>query len=377
MPKYRRKTKKEWNGFTSQKHLVHFLLKQGDGKLYKEHFQDRARRWIEGSETPLHRVSVRALKNIANTHPHHTAQDVMSEMKQHQKGEDIGGGITEALQSISRATWNFWGIPKILEWFGHKAYPSKRIPLEAQVFAMAIEETYLPVDKRALHLWGMTRLPEYDSDRISVWKQSNGQLFVSVHGTHSAQDLADDARILVGSQVRDPEVEAIITQLIQSGAVIDVGGHSLATQYLTNLPLEIQQKIDEVYLFNPASSAFQDREYLEDIANERDNYMYFINPSDVVSSGIYNVMSDENINEGNVYLGDYFWSPLAAHDVVAWAPDLDEKDKELWTPKENAAHHAHLQAMAKEKSREGEEEGEKSRDAGEVEEKPNRDMPVE
>jgi hypothetical protein len=368
MPKYRRRRQSRWNGFTSQKHLVHFLLKQGDGKLFKEHFQDRAKRWLDGTEKPLHRVTRRALKIIANTHPHHIAQDVMSDAKQHLKGEDVGGGVTEALQSLSRATWNFWGIPKILEWFGHKAYTTKPIPKQAQVFAVAVEETYLPVEERALHLYGMTRLPEYDSDRCSVWKQSNGELFVSVHGTSLvAKDLADDARILAGKEnVRDPEVEALITKLVNSGARIDVGGHSLATAFLTNLPMEIQEQIDEVYLFNPASSPFMDNKYLDEITNKRDNYVYFLNPSDVVSSGIYNKITKESI-EDHAYIGHYKWSLLGAHDVMQWAPDLKPDDKEAWTPDENESYRAHLMGMAKLQARaeqEAEAEGEAGQNGG-------------
>ena len=352
MPRYKRRESSAWKGFDSHLHQVHFLLKQSGNALYKEHFQERAKRWLDGTEPALHRVSRRALKNIAYTHPHHVAQDVMSDMRQHSKGEDVGGGVTEAIQSLGRAASNVLGVPKILEWFGHKAYDTKPIPRQTQIFAAAISETYKKVGNRALHLFGMTRLPEYDTDRISVWRQKNGEMYVSVHGTKlTGHDLAQDATILGGkTNITDSEVEAVITQLVNEGHRVDVGGHSLSTLYLTNLPMEIQLQIDEVYLFNMASSPLMDNEYLDEIANRRDNYTFFLNPSDLVSSGLYNQITDESIDD-HAYIGDYRWSPLAAHGLEQWYPDLNMENMELYTPQENAEWRVHLQGMARERAR--------------------------
>jgi len=328
--------------------MVQFLLKQRDDEeLYDKHFKQRAARWLDGTEQPLHRVSRHALKTIVHTSARDLASSVMSDMKQSAKGNDIGGGITETLQSLSRATWNFMGGPEVMRWFGHKEYEKKQVPKQMQAFAAAVDETYLKMEDRPLHVYGLERLPEYDSDRCSVWRQRNGELFVSVHGTRfTKSDLQMDAQILGGDEeIHSDEVENLIRTLLEKGFRVDCGGHSLGTALLTNLPEELQQKVDEFYLFNPASSPLMSNEYLDDIVS-RPNYTYFVNPSDLVSSGAYNRMDEETIRD-HVYLNDFRWSPLAAHDPLQWTEDLDEEDKELWTPDENEQFRAHLMGEAK------------------------------
>ena len=302
MPKYRSRQLR-WDGFANHTHAVQFLQKQQfDDPLYKTHFRDRAKGWLDGTSSPPVKLGKRALRLIAHTHPRHVAAAIMSEAKLHSKGTDVGGGIGEAIQTIGRAARNALGIPKILEWFGHKGYEKKRIPREAQIFAAAVSATYKDIDERPDKLYGLTRLPEYDSDRLSVWKEPNGDYFVSVHGTKmTAHDLGQDAAILAGQPVTNKEVTDVITKLVNEGHRVDVGGHSLATQYLTNLPMDIQERIDEVYLFNPASSPFMSNSYLDEIANERSNYHYFLNPSDMVSSGLYNRITNETIKNQSLY----------------------------------------------------------------------------
>ena len=89
----------------------------------------------------------------------------------------------------------------------------------------------------------------------------------------------------------------------------------------TNLPNDLLQQLDEIYLYNPASSPTQKNNYLKKVLS-LDNAVWFVNPSDPVSSGLYNKMSNAFIQE-NVYLGDYKFSPLAAHSIGQWSDQIE------------------------------------------------------
>ena len=171
----------------------------------------------------------------------------------------------------------------------------------------------------------MKRIPEYDSDRCSVWLEQNGDVFISVHGTDSVGDVVEDTKLMAGGTVESPDVEALVRKLLDEGRKVDMGGHSLGTQYITNLPEDLLARLDEVYLFNPASSPTQSSDYLKRVLAMENTY-WFVNPSDPVSSGLYNKMSNEFINNNQVYLGDYKFSALAAHSIGQWSKDLESQD---------------------------------------------------
>ena len=86
--------------------------------------------------------------------------------------------------------------------------------------------------------------------------------------------------------------------------------------------------MDDVFLFNIASSPMQDKATLQAIANLDANY--YINSGDLVSSGAYQNMNRETL-DNNLYLGDYAWSPLAAHSLTQWynQDDMDKERKRL------------------------------------------------
>ena len=133
--------------------MVHFLTKtRKHHALYQTHFVQQAKSWLDERETPPHRLTKHALKRIINAHPRTLAQEVMTEAKQFKKGQEIGGSIISAIQTLGRAAGNLLGIPKILEWFG-AGYEHKRIPRESQIYAQAIQETYEDIDKRHQAVW--------------------------------------------------------------------------------------------------------------------------------------------------------------------------------------------------------------------------------
>ena len=308
--------------------MMHFLTRQDpNDERYAIHFRGKAQEWLDGKSIPPARLDTRALRHIATSHPLHLAGELMTEMKHRRKGGDVGGGIAEALHTLGSAAANALGIPKIVEWLGG-GYEHRKIPREQQIFAEAVQATYKKIEDRPDKLFGLVRLPEYDLDRLSVWKEPNkNAVFVSVHGTKmNWHDLGADAQILAGGTVTSQEVSETVTKLAAAGFEIDIGGHSLGTQYIANLPLDVQEKIDDVYMWNPASSAFQNTQYLKEQANN-EKYTYFMNPSDVVSNGLWQQMSHDTI-DNQAYIGGYRWSPLAAHSMSQWSPDLTEENEE-------------------------------------------------
>ena len=305
------------NGFKDVDHLLHTLYRAGrHQRLYDEQFRARAGRWLDGSEKPLHDVSHRALHLIQHEHPRVLANDVLHEMRQHHRGKKTGGGLSEAFQSLWRASLNHLGWPKIKEWLGLGAPKKKKISQEGGIYAALINESYQKISDRQASRYGLTRIEKYDSDRISVWREQNGDYYVAVKGTASMKDVGTDMGILAGGTARSSELEELVSELLAEGHRVDIGGHSLATQFITNMPDDILKQLDEVYLYNPASSPFESNAYLDKILG-MENCYWFVNPSDLVSSGLYNMMSDEFI-EKHVYLGGYRWSPLAAHAITQW-----------------------------------------------------------
>ena len=322
MPTYRRPNREK--GFRSALHIVDFLQHRGGSPLYNEHFRNRAGDWLQKSPYKLQKKSLRLVRDKG---PRHLADIVMSEMRHASKGKLVGGGVAETIQSLGRMAWNLVGGPKLTEWMGHKKYPRRKIPREAQIFAAAVGETYTKKGERKASMYGMKRLPRYDTDRCSVWLQQNGDYFVSVHGTKGMDDILTDVGVLAGSTVKSDEVERLVRGLLDEGHRVDIGGHSLATQYITNLPASIIGQLDEIYLFNPASSPEQSPDYLNKVLQQHPNTYWYINPSDVVSSGVYNQMSGDFVKK-HVYLGNYRWSLLGAHTIDQWSTDIDSKDPE-------------------------------------------------
>ena len=356
MPLYRasQPTSAVPNGFKDVHHLLHTLYRAGrHQRLYDEHFRDRAGRWLDGSEKPLHNVSHRALHLIHTEHPRVLANDVLHEMRQHHRGKKTGGGLSEAFQSLWRGTLNHLGWPKLRDWLGLGGAKKKKISQEGGIYAALINESYQKISDRQASRYGLTRIEKYDSDRVSVWRETNGDLFIAVKGTASAADLGTDMGILAGGTARSKELEDLVTELLAEGNRVDIGGHSLATQFITNMPSNLLQQIDETYLYNPASSPFESNAYLNKVLGMENTY-WFVNESDLVSSGLFNLMSNEFI-EKHVYLGGYRWSPLAAHALTQWYRYDEEEEMTANNLVTNAdarknpkkVEQSHLQALAK------------------------------
>ena len=233
----------------------------------------------------------------------------------------LGGGIWEAVNTLTNEAWNLAGLPLLMEQIG-QGPTRKQLSAKEKMFARAIEETYTAPEHRLNTIGTMTRVPSYDSSRISVWKQENGELFVAVHGTKlTLSDLRDDVHILAGyKDINDPEVDALVDSLDEAHIRYDIGGHSLATAFIYNALPDTGSFVDHVYFFNPASSPIQEKEYLKKMQADP-RIIFFVNEGDMVSSGVYQQLSKETLAE-RTYIGPFRWGPLSAHGLKQWYGDL-------------------------------------------------------
>ena len=323
MPRYVRgkgkgklQRKKKWKGFDDVYHLSQFLTRTSKkDPIWVKHFKEPASKYK--GETPF--FHPRSLRAVANKSPHKLAGDVLSELKQQQKGKPVGGGISELISWLGAEATQLTGYNNFVEWVG-MGYEHKKIPNEAQIFAKAVCATYLDKGTRPDQLEGMKRLEQYDTDRFSVWEQPNGQYLVSIHGTKLQWgDLYQDLAIAgVGAPMGGPgSLQELLDKFDKEGRTYDLAGHSLSTQYIINSK---HKNADKIYLFNSATSPVMDSDYVKELANNK-SYTQFINPSDPLTLSTWQQMKDETVE--NSYVAPYTYSPFAAHSIEQWYPDLE------------------------------------------------------
>ena len=316
MPNYIRGVERKFP-FENHTHLVNFLCKNNREDENWKHVANTAKQFIKkGRYAHLHNH----FETITKKNPYLISRDVLREVRDQQNKKDVGGGMIQAMNTIGHAILNLTGLPKLKEYL-ESGKEKKTMTQKDELFALALNNTYKTIGERekSIHLGGQTlkRMPSYDTERYSVWQEDDGQFLVSVHGTTLGKDLWSDTKILAGdTSTNEPELNGLLDRLDEENKTYDLVGHSLGTSLIHNALKEEKHNVDEVYMFNPASSAFQSTDYLKDEGNKK-NYNYFINPSDIVSSGLYQQMSNDTI-KNNTVLGSYKFSPLSAHSMSSW-----------------------------------------------------------
>ena len=333
MPRYRRSHRGEFQkpknrSFKDSKQLIHFLATATDEEW--QPFGDTANHFLTGKKKPSRRLKRTHLHTLATHKPFDLLQQVHDEFNSHHDPDReslLGGGIVETIHTVGHEVAHLLGLDRLSDLLtgGPKENPRTR---RSEVIAYLTDETYKKPSERRNETVGYTRVQKYDSEQFAVWEQASGEILVTVRGSKlNWDDISTDIGIMFGKtgQKSDP-LDALLDQIEKDypGKKYDIAGHSLATSYiLTEFP-EHRDNMDDVFLFNPASSPTQSTEILREQAN-RDAF-YFINQGDIVSNGMYQQMERETL-DNNVFTGPYIYAPWSAHSVTQWySPDVNFSD---------------------------------------------------
>ena len=333
MPRYLRGngTIQKTRAFKSIDQMSHFLTKANDDEW--KHFQNVATDMLQGKLIPKRKLKKKSLHKIATHKAHHILPELHHEVQKHYDQEELGGGITEALSTIAHEVGHLLGIDELIKLlgFGPKTAPTT---LHSEIVAYLLDQAYKKPSERPDETVGYTRIEKYDSDMFAVWeKNSSGELLVCVRGTKlNFKDIGADMQIVAGQTVKNPELDKLLTQIETDypNQKYDVTAHSLGAAYVYSEFEEHRDNMDEVILYNPASSPFQNTDMLEEFANDTD-VIWYVNQGDVVSNAVYQQFSDETL-ENDVHLSDYRYDPLSAHSLTQFFNEnINESDSK---PKE-------------------------------------------
>ena len=214
-------------------------------------------------------------------------------------------------------------------------------------YAKLLSATYAENRPEVMEHW--QRLPQYDSEYVSLWINQDGHAYIAVRGTKltSGKDLLQDAEILVSGTVPGqseivPQIQRILRDL-SPDVTVDAGAHSLGTTLLLKAyeqEPQIKRRIRQSFIYNPASSPLAPlmpsflnaKSSTEDFIDDK-TVRYFINLADPVSAGF---MGDSNI-ANVVYRTGSALSPMTSHSIESWYPgDYESLDtKQLPTLEQN------------------------------------------
>jgi hypothetical protein len=214
-------------------------------------------------------------------------------------------------------------------------------------YAKLLSATYAENRPEVMEHW--QRLPQYDSEYVSLWINQDGHAYIAVRGTKltSGKDLLQDAEILVSGTVPGqseivPQIQRILRDL-SPDVTVDAGAHSLGTTLLLKAyeqEPQIKRRIRQSFIYNPASSPLAPlmpsflnaKSSTEDFIDDK-TVRYFINLADPVSAGF---MGDHNI-ANVVYRTGSALSPMTSHSIESWYPgDYESLDtKQLPTLEQN------------------------------------------
>jgi len=284
--------------------------------------QDIASRALKGEISLPTKIKPSSLRTIRDKGAAHVVAPLLKEhIGHHDPTSEVhkGGGIHHAVESVLQIAGGVVGGEKVNSWVGgevkHKALSDTQVTM-----AKLVSATYQ--DKRLENVGQWTRIDDYDSRYGSIWRNPQGKYVLSVRGTKmNMRDIWKDMKIAAGSgSQRDDQLVKSIRKFNQDhpNARMSVAAHSLGTQLVMNGMKEAPINGRDVYLFNPASSPFQNKKIIRDIIDTPDkNIQFFLNKGDVVSNYFSQNMTQDEI-ENKVFYGKFSRSPVSSHVLAQW-----------------------------------------------------------
>ena len=289
-------------------------------------------------------VSKEALEQLATTDRRRMLESLHND----------GGAVQAANEFIDALAWvahvmPSWPWSTDLYKNSMQGFKGDSVTEQDEDYAKLLSATYAEDRPEIMEHWH--RLPQYDSEYVSLWINQDGHAYIAVRGTKptSGKDLLADAAILVSGTVPGqseivPDMKRILRDL-SPDVTVDAGAHSLGTTLLLKAyedDPQIKKRIRQSFIYNPASSPLAPllpaflgaKSSTEDFIDDK-TVRYFINLADPVSIGF---MGDSNI-ANVVYRSGSALSPMTSHSIEGWYPgDYESLDtKQLTTLEQNEA----------------------------------------
>jgi len=218
MPKYtkgrgRKKLVKKKKRFGHPYDVLHALAATPPERFQK--YRDLAGDYLSGNKVPPAALSRDSLSQMVNENQQYLASQAAHEFH---GGGGLGGGISTATAVIGSELSHLVGADAFFDWLGHINKPRKYGSFESQVAAYLVEMTYKDEDSRPSLALMYERLPKYDTDHCSVWRnRDTNEILCCVRGTKmSAADLKQDLEIVMGgTRIEDVEFRKVLDKLQQ------------------------------------------------------------------------------------------------------------------------------------------------------------------
>ena len=294
-----------------------------------------------GAKAPDY-VSKEALEQLATTDRRRMVESLHND----------GGAVQANNEFIDALAWvahvmPSWPWSTDLYKSSMQGFKGDSVTEQDEDYAKLLSATYAENRPEVMEHW--QRLPQYDSEYVSLWINQDGHAYIAVRGTKltSGKDLLQDAEILVSGTVPGqseivPQIQRILRDL-SPDVTVDAGAHSLGTTLLLKAYEQepsIKRRIRQSFIYNPASSPLTNmlpnflnaKSSTEDFIDDK-TVRYFINLADPVSAGF---MGDNNI-ANVVYRTGSALSPMTSHSIESWYPgDYESLDtKQLPTLEQN------------------------------------------
>ena len=318
MPRYsksrgKKLVKKKTKGFNHPYEVIHYLTTAREEGL--KPMRDKAKEYLQGESLPPIPLSKDALAHVA-----YNDQRYLAHQSVHDFNEQLGGGIGSAVSVIGSQISHLVGFDQFMDFIGSVPKPKDQ-SIESEYMAFLVDQTYKDRNERPAQTLMFTRLPDFDTEHISVWQNNiTSELTVTVRGTKlNPSDMMSDVNVLFGSKhIDDVEFTTLLDKVhnYYPGQKYDVAAHSLGCVYLMQEAEKYGSNWDDTYLFNAPSSPAQNDHMLQNQINEH-GLDFYINHADPLGSNTNYFMNPETL-QNHVQVGDYVYSPFGAHSLTQW-----------------------------------------------------------
>ena len=299
-------------------HMSQFLSRVDDEKWGQ--IQSVAGKVLRGEVRMDRKIKPSALRKIRDNRAVHLIIPLLNEhLGHHDPTSEThkGGGIHDGVESALQIVGGMIGGHRVNNWFGPEVV-HKKLSVRQRNMARLVSATYEVTRPDVMDRY--TRVKEYDTNYGSLWKGPNDYVF-AVRGTKFSklQDIWKDLKIMVGSTSQgDHDFEQSYKRFTveHPHAKLALAGHSLGTEIAYNATGGDQyQGLEDIYLFNPASSPAQDKAHIRKIITDP-RVQLFLNKSDLVSNYFSQNLKPDEVHK--VHYGRFSRAPQNAHGLAQW-----------------------------------------------------------